>query len=573
MLKHWVCTSLNNMEQKAAEKHIHNAYPANVNWHAGIKAVCVYDVLAQTARRYPTSPAMDFMGRKWTWREIDKLTAHLAKGLQQKLGVRKGDRVGLFLPNTPYYLISYYALARIGAIVVNLNPLYAERELEKLIEDTDCRIIVTADLKLTFDKAYKMLHSTALEKLVICSFASALPFVKKFLFAIAKRADIAKPGRDKRFITFNDLLINDGKPYPVDLDPYNDVAVLQFTGGTTGEPKGAMLTHANITANTEQSHLWFPDAIEGGERMLSVLPFFHAFAMTAIMNMSVRKGLEIITLPRFNLKQTLEIIHKKRPEYFVAVPAIYNAIANAPGRKKYDLSSLRFCVSGGESMPAEVKKSFEQIAGCKIVEGYGLSEASPVVCVNPVETGGKIGSIGLPLPGTTVEIVDTANGSILPPGRRGELCVKGPQVMKGYWQKDKDTQEVFEGGYLHTGDIAVKDEDGYVYIVDRIKDLIITNGYNVYPRNVEEAIYLHPSVEECVAAGVPDRLRGEVVKAWIKCKEGRQLNEETIKAFLKDKLSPMQIPRIVEIRNQPLPRTMIGKLSRKDLLEKEKLRK
>ncbi len=556
-------------ELQSAAQPWFKSYPSSVGWNAEIRAVEVYRVLEATSKKYPSRPAMDFLGRKYTWRQIDEHSARFAKGLQQRISIKKGDRVGLMLPNTPYYLIAYFALARIGAITVNINPLYAQRELEHLVEDSGCRAIITTDLKLTFDKSVKMLHSTGLERLIVCNFSGSLPLYKDLLFKIAKNGEIARVKQDSRVIGFDELLQNDGRPYPVEIDPANDVAVLQYTGGTTGIPKGAMLTHANITANTEQSHLWFPDAIEGEEKMLAVLPFFHAFAMTAIMNMSVRKGLEIITIPRFNLKQTLELIHRHKPQYFPAVPAIYNAILNYPGTRKYDLSSLKFCVSGGASLPAEVKNSFEKLAGCRVVEGYGLSEAAPVVCVNPMESGGKPGSIGLPLPGTIVEIADTTTGELLGPGHRGELCVRGPQVMKGYWRREKESEAAFEGGHLHTGDIAIMDEDGYVYIVDRIKDLIITNGYNVYPRNVEEAVYLHPSVEECVVAGIPDAMRGEIVKAWIKCKEGRTLAAEDLREFLKDKLSPMEMPRAIEFRKQPLPKTMIGKLSRKDLLEEE----
>lgn len=545
-------------------------YPENIDWNADLEGAPVYEMLAETAVKFPDRPAFDFMGKKWTWGEIDALALKFAKGVQDRLGVKKGQRVGLFLPNSPYYLVAYYGLARAGAVIVNLNPLYAERELSKLIEDSDCRLIVTADLKLTYDKMHAMLHASALEKLVLCPFADALPFPKNALFKLFKGKDIAKPEHESRFVWWDDLLNNDGKPYPVEIDPDKDVAVFQYTGGTTGLPKGAMLTHTNITANARQCDLWFPMSNDGEERMLGVLPFFHVFAMTAIMNMSVRKGFEIIATPRFDLNQTLKIIQKQKPHYFPAVPAIYNAIINCPKRGKYDLSSLRFCVSGGAPLPVEVKKQFEEMTGCTVVEGYGLTEASPVVCVNPAESENKAGSIGLPLPGTVVEIIDPDKGDKLGVGERGELCVRGPQVMAGYWNREKDSAAALKGGCLHTGDVAIMDAQGYVFIVDRIKDMIITNGYNVYPRNVEEAIYLHPNVEECIVAGLPDKNRGEIVKAWIKCKDNRQMSADDLKEFLKDKLSPMEIPRHIEFRDQPLPKTMIGKLSRKDLLEEER---
>lgn len=284
----------------------------------------------------------------------------------------------------------------------------------------------------------------------------------------------------------------------------------------------------------------------------------------------MRNGFEIIALPRFDLDETLKIIHKKKPHYFPAVPAIYNAINNHPRLGEFDLKSLRFCISGGAPLPVEVKKAFEANTGCVVVEGYGLTEAAPVVCVNPIEGENKPGSIGLPVPGTVVELVDPETGeTINSPGEPGELCTRGPQVMQGYYNKPEDTAQVLKNGLLHTGDIAHYDADGYYFIVDRIKDLIITNGYNVYPRHVEEAIYLHPSVEECIVAGLPDKARGEIVKAWIKPKEGKSLTGEEMKNFLKDKLSKIEIPRQVEIRTKPLPKTMIGKLSRKDILAEE----
>ena len=309
--------------------------------------------------------------------------------------------------------------------------------------------------------------------------------------------------------------------------------------------------------------------------MMGVLPFFHVFAMTAVMNFSVRSAFEIvIPAPRFELDVTLKAIDKKKPHYFPAVPAIYNGINNHPKLAEFDLKSLRYCISGGAPLPVEVKKSFERNTGCVVVEGYGLTESAPVVCVNPIVGANKAGSIGMPVPGTIVEIVSTEDGvSLVKQGERGELCVRGPQVMKGYWNKPEETDLVLKGGRLHTGDVATMDQEGYVYIVDRIKDLIITNGYNVYPRNVEEAIYLHTGVEECIVAGVPDDERGEAVKAWIKPKAGVTLTEKDMLAFLADKISKIEMPRHMEIRETPLPKTMIGKLSRKDILAEEKAKR
>ncbi len=529
----------------------------------------VFDMLDQTAAHYPQSGAFDFLGKKYTWSEIAALVDKFAAGLQS-LGVGKGDKVGLFLPNTPYYLICYFGILKTGATVVNFNPLYAEAELSNQIEDSETRIMVTADLAMLHVKMDKMLHATRLEKLVMCRFTDILPFPKNILFRLAKAQEIAKIPADQRIVWFHDLTNNNGKVTAPQINPREDIAVLQYTGGTTGTPKGAMLTHGNIYANTVQSLSWFTGVRYGEDKMLGVLPFFHVFAMIAVMNLSVMAGLEIIALPRFDLKDTLKAIHKKKPHFFPAVPAIYGAINNSPEAKKYDLSSIKYCISGGAPLPVEVKKTFEQKTGCVVVEGYGLTESSPVATINPVNGDNIAGSIGLPVPQTIIEIINVEDKTTpMPIGERGELCIKGPQVMKGYWKKPQETADVLKNGRLHTGDIAIMDERGYVYIVDRLKDMIITNGYNVYPRNVEEAIYKHPSVEECIVAGLPDPQRGEIVKAWVKLKPGREMSAEDLKEFLSDKISPMEIPKKVEFRDKALPKTMIGKLSRKDVVAQE----
>ncbi len=529
----------------------------------------VFELLDRTAEKYPQSAAFDFLGKKYTWLEIVVLANKFAAGLQS-LGVGKGDKVGLFLPNTPYYLICYFGILKTGATVVNFNPLYAEAELSNQIEDSETRIMVTADLAMLHVKMEKMLHATRLEKLVMCRFTDILPFPKNFLFRLAKAREIAKIPADKRIVWFHDLTSNDGKVTAPQINPREDIAVLQYTGGTTGTPKGAMLTHGNIYANTVQSLSWFSDVKCGEQKMLGVLPFFHVFAMIAVMNLSVMAGLEIIALPRFDLKDTLKAIHKKKPHFFPAVPAIYGAINNSPEAGKYDLSSIKYCISGGAPLPVEVKKTFEQKTSCVVVEGYGLTESSPVATINPINGENIAGSIGLPVPGTVIEIINVDDKvTPMPIGERGELCIRGPQVMKGYWKKPQETADVLKNGRLHTGDIAIMDVRGYVYIVDRLKDMIITNGYNVYPRNVEEAIYKHPSVEECIVAGLPDAQRGEIVKAWVKLKPGREMSAEDLKEFLNDKISPMEIPKRIEFRDKALPKTMIGKLSRKDVVAQE----
>ena len=546
-----------------------NSYPANVDWHAPMPPRPVHTILEDTVRNHGGKPAFDFLGKRTSWAEIGRQVDLLATGLQ-RLGAKKGMKIGLFLPNCPYFLIGYYAILKTGATVVNYNPLYSPGELVHNIEDSATEIVITADLAMLMDKMTEVAKSTHLKKLVVCSFPDALPLAKRVLFRLFKRKDLARIEHSPLIIPYHDLIATESSFTQPAIDPINDIALIQYTGGTTGAPKGAMLTHQNVGANVEQAALWFPQARPGVDRMLGVIPFFHVFAMTAVMNFSVRCGFEIIATPRFELKPTLKLIARRRPTLFPAVPAIYNAINHAPG--EHDLSSLRYCISGGAPLPVEVKRLFEQKAGCVVVEGYGLTESSPIVCVNPLEGENKPGSIGLPVSGTVVRILDPDTHAPMPVGERGELCVIGPQVMKGYLNKPEDTAKVLKDGVLHTGDVAIMDDQGYIFIVDRIKDMIITNGYKVYPRNVEEAIYQHPAVEECIVAGIPDVSRGEIVKAWIKLKTGKTLAAEDVKSFLKEKLSPMEVPRQVEFRDQPLPKTMIGKLSRKDILAEEKAR-
>ncbi|MCB1558324.1 MAG: long-chain fatty acid--CoA ligase [Alphaproteobacteria bacterium] len=550
-----------------------NCYPEKVDWniqgYSSLQTGPIFQYLENTRKKFPNRPAFKFMGKSWTWEEIGSLVDRMAKGLHDH-GVERGVKVGLCLPNCPYFLIAYYAIAKTGATIVNFNPLYAEEELAKQIEDSQTDYIVCVDLKLIYDKLEKMLHRTRLNQIIVCPFSYCLPFPKNFLFSMFKKSEIATIPNDDRHVLFQQLISNDGRFQAPPIQVDQDVALLQYTGGTTGLPKGAMLTHANLTANVEQCLRWFYDVHPGQEKMLAVIPFFHVFAMTTILNLSVRCGFEIVASPRFNLDETLELIHKEKPHFFPAVPAIYNAINAHPNLKKYDLTSLRYCISGGAPLPIEVKKAFEAETGCVLVEGYGLTETSPVACANPIEGRNKSGSIGLPLPGTIIELHDADTGDLVTEaGQRGEIWIKGPQVMAGYWNRPDETYKVLDNGFLKTGDVGTFDEDGYIFIVDRIKDLILVNGYNVYPRLIEEAIYQHPSVEECVVAGIPDDARGEVPKAWIKIKDGRKLDEEDLRLFLQEKISKIEMPRHIEFRDEPLPKTMIGKLSKKDLLAQE----
>ncbi|HYC06072.1 MAG TPA: long-chain fatty acid--CoA ligase [Azospirillaceae bacterium] len=551
----------------ARETHIwEKSYPAGVDWHAAIPARPMPELFDEWVAKHAALPCIDFLDKKYSYREAGEITDRVARGLQ-RLGVTKGTTVGLLLPNTPYFVFGYYGILKAGGTVVNFNPLYAEKELVKQIEDSQVDIMFCLDVAAIYDKLAKMLGQTRLKKIVVCRMQDILPFPKNLLFPFVKAKDLGKIPADQHHVRFKDLTANDGRYDKVPVNPVEDVAVLQYTGGTTGVPKGAMLTHANLSANTAQIRMWFPEAREGQERMLGVLPLFHVFAMSGVMNFTLAIGGEMILLPRFELDQALATIDKKKPTLFPAVPTIYTAINNHKDREKYDLSSIRFCISGGAPLPVEVKHQFEKVTGCQLVEGYGLSESSPVATTNPLGGVNKAGSIGLPVPGTRIEIVSLDDLTTpVAQGERGEICIIGPQVMKGYWNKADETANVLKNGRLHTGDVGYMDPDGYIFIVDRIKDMILAGGYNVYPRNVEEAIYLHPAVAECIVLGVPDPYRGQTVKAYIKLADGGSLTAEELRKFLEDKLSPIEMPKLVEFRDE-LPKTMIGKLSRKALLD------
>jgi long-chain acyl-CoA synthetase len=545
-------------------------YPPGVPATHDFPVKPLYSMMDDTVAKFADRPAIDFLDKKYTYRDLGDLVNRCAKGLQQ-IGVGKGTKVGLFLPNCPQFVIAYYGILKAGGTVVNYSPLYSEPELQYQIEDSETDFMITLGLTALYPKIGSLLKKTRLKKAIVGMLQDVLPFPKNLLFPLAKKKEIATPPNDDRHVRFKDLLANDGQPAPVAIDPKNDVAVLQYTGGTTGQPKGAMLTHYNLLANTLQARLWFHNCRDGQERMMGVLPFFHVFAMTSVMNMGVQAGCEIIMIPRFDLETVMKLVPKKKPTLFHGVPTMYVAIAAHPNVANTDLTSITGCISGGAPLPVEVKAKFEKLSGGTLVEGYGLTESSPIAACNPLIEGAvRAGSIGLPVTGTKIVITDRDDPhKVLPLGERGELCIEGPQVMKGYWKKPEATAKTIVDGRLHTGDVAYIDADGYVYIVDRMKDLILVGGFNVYPRNVEEAIYKHPAVEECTVIGIPDDYSGERVKAFVKLKAGQAATPDDIVKFTQDKLGKHEIPKEVEIR-EALPKTMIGKLSKKELVEEEK---
>ncbi len=546
-----------------------NKYPENIKWDQEFTGKPVWTLMDDAVHRFPSNNILDFLGKKYTYAEMGHLVDRAAAGFQ-RLGVGKGIKVGLFLPNCPQFVISYYGILKAGGTVVNYSPLYSEQELLHQIEDSHTDIMVTLNLKVLYPKMKAMLEQSRVKTLIIGTMPEVLPFPKSLLFPLFKRGDIASVPNDSAHVAFAQLINNDGAYTPQEVDPDKDIAVLQYTGGTTGVSKGAMLSHTNIYANTLQGESWFEGMEEGKERVMAVLPFFHVFAMTVVMNLSISAGAEIIMHPRFEIEPVLKDITNKKPTLFHGVPTMYTAINNYPKLSDYDLSSIKYCLSGGAPLPVEVKQNFEKLSGCKLVEGYGLTESSPIATANPIVGVSKEASIGLPVPGTSIVITDREDPHrVVSQGEDGEICIKGPQVMMGYWGREEATAETIIDGLLHTGDVGHMDDEGYTFIIDRMKDLVLVGGFNVFPRHVEEAIYQHPAIEEVTAIGVSDDYLGQTVKAFIKLKDGQSLNDDELKAFLKDKLAKHAIPRHIEFRDE-LPKTMIGKLSKKELVAEEK---
>jgi long-chain acyl-CoA synthetase len=543
-------------------------YPEGLSWDLDSDPRPLFSLLDDAVAAWANRPCLDFLGRKSSYKEIRQLVDRATKGFQA-LGVGKGVRVGLFLPNCPYYVICFFAVLKAGGTVVNYNPLYAEREIARQIADSNTSIMVTLNIKGMYPRVARRLADTCLKTIVVGSMGGLLPWRERTLFAVLRQREIADVATDEQHVRFKKLIANDGRYQPVEIDPQADVAVLQYTGGTTGSPKGAMLTHAALHTNTQQVAMWAIGSRPGEEKVVGALPLFHVFGMTGAMNVALAGGFEIILLPRFRLDQLLKVIAKERATVLLGVPTMYSAINGSKLLDQYDLSSLRFCISGGAPLPREIQETFERLTGCPLVEGYGLTEAGPVCTINPFGGARRPGSIGLPLPGTLVEItaIDDPDRR-LPIGQRGEICVSGPQVMAGYEGRPEETAETMRGGRLHTGDVGYLDQDGYVYLIDRIKDLILNGGFNVYPRMVEEAILLHPAVAEASVCGVPDQHRGETVKAYVRLCEGAKLTAGELRQFLRDKLAPFEQPKAIEFRAE-LPLTWLGKPSRRALVAEE----
>ena len=552
-------------------------YPKGVKWGFNAPPRALTELLDEAATKWSKRTYLDFMGCKLSFADAHDLADRAAKGFQA-LGVGKGVKVGLFLPNVPHYVIAFFGVLKAGGTVVNYSPLDAERELEHKIADSETDFIVTLDLKALYPRIAPVALSSRVKKLIVGSLQDYLPFPKSLLFPLFKGKEIAAVPDDDRHVRWKSLVANDGRFEPA--HPGNlaeEVAVLQYTGGTTGTPKGAMLTNANLSAAVELIRQWTggetPLLDDGKESVLTILPLFHIYAMTVVMLCGARIGATLILHPRFDADAVLKDLAKKRPTMLPGVPTMFTALLNHPKAADVDMTSLKYCGSGGAPLPPEIQARFVKKTGTQLVEGWGMTETCAPGTGTP-KGGYRAGSAGVPLPGCLIEFVDVNDPlKLVPHGQTGEICISGPNLMKGYWKKPKETEEAFAGGRFHTGDIGYMDADGYLFIIDRKKDMILSGGFNVYPRNIEDAIYQHPDVAEVTVIGVPDDYRGQSAKAFVKLKDGaRQFSIEELRQFLGDKLGRHELPTELDIRAE-LPKTPVGKLSKKELLAEEAARR
>ncbi|PYE55883.1 long-chain-fatty-acid--CoA ligase [Deinococcus yavapaiensis] len=531
----------------------------------------IYAALRRSAERFPDRLAVEFVGARFTYKELWSRVNRFAHALQD-LGVRQGDRVSIMLPNTPQFVIAFYGAALAGAIVVNTSPLYVSRELEHQLVDSGSETLVMLD---AFYPRYEEIQDKVpVKRVIVTGLQDALPFPKNVLYPLKARKDgtfVKVKARGSVYDWRALLAKSGGQPLPIKVHP-QEVALLQYTGGTTGTPKGAMLTHVNLASNTAQCRAWMPGLKDGEEIMLAAIPFFHVYGMTTAMNLGISIAASLVLLPNpRDIKMLLSAIDQHRPSVFPGVPTLYNAINQHPDITRYDLTSIKACISGSAPLPAETARKFRELTGgANLVEGYGLTEASPVTHVNPVH-GDQRDGIGLPLPGVDSRVVNEA-GEEAAQGEIGELWLSGPNVMSGYWRRPQESAKTLcekDGRtWLLTGDMAVMDHGGYFRIVDRKKDLIIAGGYNIYPREVEEVLYRHPAVLEAAVIGVPDEYRGESVKAFVVFKPGQSATPEELKTLCRRELSPYKVPRSFEVRAE-LPKTAVGKILRRRLHDEE----
>jgi long-chain acyl-CoA synthetase len=529
--------------------------------------ITLHEFFERTVRDYPDNTATIFFGARLTYAQIDEQANRLAAGLQS-IGVRQGDRVAIVLPNCPQFIIALYGALKAGAIAVPLNPAYTPRELHQQFTDAGVETVVA--LNTVAPRVQEAMADTPVRRLVVTYTHNYLtPLMGLMLLAKERREGTFVGLQGEGIYTFLDLIKNNPPQYERSGAGPDDPALLLYTGGTTGTPKAAVLSHRNLVANALQMRAWVWDARpERKEVFLGVIPFFHSYGLTVVMNLAISVAGAMVLLPRFNMKDVLRAIARFRPTIFPAVPTMYNAIAHHPLAARYDLRSIRVCISGAAPLPGEVAEAFESVTGARVVEGYGLTECSPVTHCNPIHGERRIGSIGLPIPSTDARVVHPDTGAPLPVGQIGELAVRGPQVMSGYWNRPDETASIIRDGWLLTGDMVRQDEDGYFYVVDRKKDIILVGGYTVYPREVEEVIYQCGKVQEVVVAGIPDPHKGEVVKAYVVLKDDAEMTDQELRRFCARYLADYKVPTRIEFR-ESLPKSGVGKYLRRQLVEEE----
>lgn len=546
-------------------------YPEGIPPSLEYEDIPLPDTLRNTAQKYPDRVALHFMGYEMTFKQLYEAVLKLANYLRE-LGIEKGDRVAIMLPNTPQAVISFYGVLFAGGVVVETNPMYTERELAYQLKDSGAKAIIA--LEILYPRIKRVEGETDLEHIIITAIKDYLPFPKNLIYPIIQKRQygfsvkVEHKGNQHLFTEIMKRSIPD--ELDVTFDVNHDMACLQYTGGTTGFPKGVMLTHKNLIANAKMCDVWLMRGNNGNDVVLGALPFFHVYGLTTVMILSVMNGAKMVLIPKPEPETLLKAIESQQVTLFPGAPTMYIGLLNHPDLEKYDLSSIEYCISGSAPLPKEVQDKFEKATGGIIVEGYGLTESSPVTHANPLDREKRrIGSIGLPWPDTDAAVVSLENDEKLPPGEIGEIIVKGPQVMMGYWNRPEETEMTLKNGWLYTGDIGYMDEDGYFYIVDRKKDMIIASGFNIYPREIEEVLYEHSAIKEVAVAGVPDPYRGETVKAYIVLKEGAKVTEEELDRFCRERLAAYKVPRIYEFRDE-LPKTTVGKILRRQLVEEEK---
>ncbi|MGE7624181.1 long-chain-fatty-acid--CoA ligase [Viridibacillus sp. NPDC096237] len=548
-------------------------YPDNIPKSMEYEEIPLQEYLTRASSKTPSKIAIHFMGRDITYKELYEESLKFANYLVS-IGIEKGDRVAIMLPNCPQGVIGYFGVLYAGGIVVQTNPLYTEREIEYQMKDSGAKVILSVDI--LYPRIAKIMKNTHLEHVIITEIKDYLPFPKNLVYPFIQKKQygfkvtVEHSGSNHLFTEI--LRVATTEPIALNFDIEDDIALLQYTGGTTGYPKGVMLTHKNLVANVQMCSAWMPECISGEEVIMGVLPFFHVYGMTTVLLLSVMRGDKMVLLPKFDVETTLKTIQKQKTTLFPGAPTLYIGLLNHPDIAKYNLSSIKACLSGSAPLPIEVQEKFEKITGGKLVEGYGLTETSPVSHSNFIWHGERVrGSVGVPWPDTDSAIFKMDSTERLPVGEVGEIAIKGPQVMKGYWNRPEDTEMTMREGWLLTGDLGYMDDKGYFFVVDRKKDIIIAGGFNIYPREIEEVLYEHEAVQECVALGVPDPYRGETVKAFIVLKEGMEVTEEEFNTYCRENLAAFKVPRIYEFRDE-LPKTAVGKILRRTLQEEDKER-